>query len=104
MSKKIIHIMSDEFGQLICDTPQCGHVESAQPFTKDLIDKACPECGSNLLNKADYKAAKRLLRKIGILNFLFGWLGTEEPPEGTPTNTVNVKVEGGKTKISLTDE
>jgi hypothetical protein len=38
------------------------------------LNKSCPNCGENLLTMADYVMTKKMLRRVKIINFLFGWL------------------------------
>lgn len=61
------------FNQLICDAPKCDHLEPIEALTEDMIGKACPSCGANLLTREDFEAASKmeaafnLLKSAGIL-------------------------------------
>lgn len=45
------------------------------------LDKPCPECGANLLTKADYNTLKALIRLTKVLNFIFPSKKTDENAE-----------------------
>jgi hypothetical protein len=53
---------------LKCDAPGCVHQETVDGFHEAYIGKPCPVCGSNLLTREDYEAAKVQGTVIDLLN------------------------------------
>lgn len=97
--KRIFHESQNLFSGLVCDEPLCGYQEVPDSFGRHLIGRRCRYCGSNMLTERQYHKAKRAIRAISIVNFLFGWaFGTREPPDdGTPmevsvTNKTRIRV------------
>lgn len=87
--KKLIH-SEDGRGQLHCDNPKCGHTlpEGAVTWGEHLIGYPCPECGSDMLTRADYTASERFIAAVAWINKWFGWLGTETVTDAHASITV----------------
>ena len=52
---------------LKCDQNECSHIETHEKLTDDMVNKACPLCGSNLLTQEDWKqysAVKNLMSLV----------------------------------------
>lgn len=76
--RKLIHIDEAAPGTLKCDAVGCSYRDAEPlPFTEDLIGRPCPVCGANMLTRADFEDAQKLLTAIGTVNRAFGHLGTE---------------------------
>lgn len=47
---------------LKCDAHGCDHVETLDRITSDMVGKACPACGANLLTKDDWEYHDKFMR------------------------------------------
>lgn len=59
-----------KIGGIKCDC--CGYRDDTVKYKdyRSWINRPCPRCGANLLTKADYKAARRLMRAVKIINLI----------------------------------
>lgn len=75
------------FNQLICDAAACDHREDVEALTEDLIGKACPKCGADLLTREDFEAGKRMQAMIDLLKA--AGIAKDASEEGGTLMTVN---------------
>lgn len=84
--KRILHLKGNI--NVKCDNSLCDYTLYFENPKEDVyniqilktqLNKPCPKCGENLLTESDYKSSKTLLKFINFVNYLFGWLGKEEP-------------------------
>lgn len=55
-----------------CDAPLCDYKDMTVAFDMEKYHNApCPKCGANLFTDADYKAMKKMLHRIKVINFIF---------------------------------
>jgi hypothetical protein len=74
--------MQVNFGGIKCDNPQCNFEDNNVTMTQypDYLNKPCPQCGSNLLTEADFKAVirmqelsnSRIIKSIEAVSKFFG--------------------------------
>lgn len=102
MSKELIHL-DDHRGQLMCDSPACGHMlaEGEVTWGEHLIGHPCPKCGSDMLTREDYEGSERAFAAVRWLNKWFGWLGSEYVPNDPKwKHKIAVRHHDGKTIIN----
>lgn len=102
--KKVIH-WQDQSGQLCCDNPVCKHVlaPGTVEWGPHLVGYPCPQCGVSMLTESDFRDHERLIRRIkrriGIINILFGWcFGTEEP-DWNRADKIRLRAHNGQVEV-----
>jgi predicted RNA-binding Zn-ribbon protein involved in translation (DUF1610 family) len=63
-------IVSVKARGLKCDEENCTFYGADLETSKENINLACPECGANLLTRADYNTVKRIRIVFTIINIL----------------------------------
>lgn len=79
--------------RLVCD--HCHHQETVDRLHKGLIGKECPVCQSNMLTAADYRLARRTMRKLAVLTLLSRLLVRIFPKAKVRTGVLSVQVRDG---------
>jgi len=77
---------------IMCDNSACNYRDDSVQVSeyKDWLNKPCPQCGANLLTKADFKNIRKLIGLKRIINFLFPW---QRKPRSTDV-CFSVKMDG----------
>lgn len=78
---------------LKCDAPGCDHVEDVEAISRDLIGKACPKCGADLLTEADCEAWLAMVQPGIELAKALG-LFVDRPPTEADQALVRVHLHG----------
>jgi DNA-directed RNA polymerase subunit RPC12/RpoP len=88
-----------EGGGLKCDFAGCGWADMTIPRTAypAYRNAACPNCGSNILTDADWRALRRLERVVAFINAAFFWL----KPKPGAAEVVNVVTFDGTGKVTV---
>lgn len=87
--------MNNNIPSLFCDNPECEHVEFVAEITQDMVNKPCPECGSNLLTQEDYdvwvnEGVMELLENTKVFDM-----------EGLSLDIVNVRYHNGNVELTV---
>jgi hypothetical protein len=101
LPKKVIFTDPSQLGKLVCDAPQCGHIEP-EPCTwgPDLIGKPCPRCGASLLVQADFDRVERMIKAVDLVNRILGPIfGRRHPLPGD--QSIAVRMHGDQTDITI---
>ena len=53
---------------LKCDQNECSHVETHEKLTDEMVNKACPSCGSNLLTQDDWKQYSAIRNLMSLVD------------------------------------
>ncbi len=79
-----------------CDMPNCNWRCDAVEFADypQWLNRPCPRCHGNLLTQRDLDAVKKALRRIAIVNFLFGWLLLFVKDRDAPVRRLPIDMDG----------
>jgi len=75
--RKLIEPDTTNENLVVCDNPVCDFHIPYKGCDKDLshyINVPCPDCGENLLTRADYNNYIALMRYVDWINKWFSWL------------------------------
>lgn len=86
-----MHKIESEY--LKCDASGCDHVENVDCISQNLVGKACPKCGANLLTQDDYDHYVQLRGLLSLLK-----TRAPEKVDGQQVN-LSVNVHNGQFKI-----
>lgn len=76
---------------LKCDNPTCNYRDDTVKFEDYpiLVNKPCPDCGSNLLTQADLDTCLKMRETADLMNRLFG-----DQPEENQTIRFKIDMDG----------
>ena len=84
---------------LQCDAEGCGHIESIDSLTREMIGKPCPLCGADMLTEDDYQAG---LKIEGMMDLMVS-LGLATSEENATKDHVKVEINprGGELNLKI---
>lgn len=88
---------------LICDEPNCDHVETVGVITAQMVGMSCPKCGANLLSQSDYDVYAAYTRPLMDLSEQLGLTKPATADEvAAGVGLISVNYHDGETRIRTT--
>jgi hypothetical protein len=85
---------------LKCDAAGCDHRETVGEITADMVGKACPKCGSNLLTEEDWTFFSTVFRP-GMHALAAAGLDMRAGEDTPPDQRAAFNYHNGEIRISL---
>ena len=100
-------VIESGYSGLICDNPKCNYEDNfiiPPNELRDHINRACPECGDNLLTENDCNHHTSLLKVINIINVVcFPFMFLKGGKKEKDTKCITYHHHAGKTTIEECD-
>lgn len=81
---------------LICDEPDCDHVEDVGTITAHMVGWPCPMCGANLLTQADWQDYQAMTKLVdGVQDVL--------NDDGNERVLLQLHVHNGRNSMTVTN-